>query len=76
MEHKYDKHAVVSCDNCDAGDYQLNFSEDVGMPEICPFCSEPLEDVMVFDTDEFETDDFTSLNDRVVCSGGSCEINP
>jgi len=52
---RYDKHAIISCDNCDATDYQLNYSEDSGVPEVCPFCKEQLEDIRIFDKDDFET---------------------
>jgi hypothetical protein len=51
---KYDKRASISCDFCDAVDYQLLYTEEAGMPEVCPFCSQPLEDVRVFEKDEFE----------------------
>jgi hypothetical protein len=51
---KYERRALVACDNCDAADYQIFFSEDAGMPEACPFCGEELEDVRVYEKEEFE----------------------
>jgi len=51
---KYDRHAVVSCDNCDAVEYEINYSEEAGVPETCPFCGEELEDVQVIEKDDFE----------------------
>ena len=51
---KYDKRATISSDSCDAVDFQIYYTEDAGMPETCPFCSEPLEDIRILEKDEFE----------------------